>query len=345
MLFYLPKLALLRAAISAPSAAEPSRGRTPAASAESRHGASGLVRRIWFVLAFGTLSTAAGANTATWEKTVWQDEPAWTSTQGQIRAIVTEARTRLIYLGAKDGSLNLLNAPWPQVHPDKKNPWPNQGGHRFWLGPQSRWVWPPLPEWEYLASQDVSTETGALILHQAHLNSVYPAITREYAWEGNRLRCTARWHDNGQSYFGMHVVAVNTPFVITPRLEKNKEIPTGMVVAQMVDPEAPIQLPHPAIMVNGDTATVHSGIETIKLGFASQPLTIERQPGWKLSVQPGPSTAATSESPDHGYLSQIWVGDATHELAELEQLTPYLKGDAQGCCSSTIYLEATPPEP
>ena len=285
------------------------------------------------------------ANTATWEKTVWQDEPAWTSAQGPIRAIVTEARTRSIYLGAKDGSVNLLNAPWPQVHPDKKNPWPNQGGHRFWLGPQSRWVWPPPSEWEYSESHDATTGAGVLTLRHTRLNPEYPAITREYAWEGNRLRCTARWPETGRAYFGIHVVAVNTPFALSAHLERTPAAPAGLVVAQIVEPEAPIHLPRASIAIENDKALVKSGIETIKLGFASQPLTIERQPGWKLSVQPGPSTAATSESPDHGYLSQIWVGDATHELAELEQLTPYLKGDAQGCCSSTIYLEATPPNP
>lgn len=58
---------------------------------------------------------------------------------------------------------------------------------------------------------------------------------------------------------------------------------------------------------------------------------------------PGPSSVATRTCPDQGYLSQVWVGDKTHDLAELEQLTPQLKGDASGNCSSTIYIEATAP--
>jgi len=284
-------------------------------------------------------------NTATWEKTVWQGESAWISSQGRVRAVVSEARTRLIYLGAKDGSFNLLSAPCPLVHPDSNNPWPNQGGHRFWLGPQSRWIWPPPKEWEYSASLDTLAGASGLTLRHAQINSIYPAITREYAWEGDRLRCTVRWPDDGRAYFGIHVVAINTPFNATARLRKTLVVPAGLVVAQIIEPEAPIHLPRPAITIENDHATVQGGIETIKLGFASQPLTIERPHGWKLSVQPGPSTAATNESPDHGYLSQIWVGDATHDLAELEQLTPYLKGDANGHCSSTIYLEATPPNP
>ena len=288
-------------------------------------------------------TVASPANTPTWEKTVWQDEPAWISSQGAVRAVVTEARTRLIFLGDITGSFNLLNAPWPQVHPDKTNPWPNQGGHRFWLGPQSRWVWPPPSEWEYLASHDTSSASGVLTLHHAHVDPAYPAITREYAWEGNRLRCTASWSDDGQACFGIHVVAVNTPFAVTARLKKTPTAPAGLVVAQMAEPEAPIHLPHPSITITDKNATVHGGIKSIKPGFWPQPLTIERLYGWKLSVQPGPHTTATSESPDHGYLSQIWVGDTIHDLAELEQLTPYLKGDANGRCSSSIYLEATPP--
>ncbi|HOG94554.1 MAG TPA: hypothetical protein PLE80_13355 [Opitutaceae bacterium] len=39
----------------------------------------------------------------------------------------------------------------------------------------------------------------------------------------------------------------------------------------------------------------------------------------------------------------MWVGDSTQNLAELEQLTPYLVGDADGHCASSLYLRATAP--
>ena len=288
---------------------------------------------------------ASFAVNVTWKKTVWQGDPAWASTQGSVKAVVTETRARLIYLGASDGSLNLLNAPYPQALPGTTNPSPNQGGHRFWLGPQSRWAWPPPEEWEYSASLDAKVEAGVLTLHHPRINQSYPAITREYAWEGDRLRCTALWPDNGQSYFGLHIVAVNTPFLLTARLEKSKSAPEGLVSAQMVGPAAPLHLPHPSITVEEQHATVRSGIKRVKLGFVPQPLTIERPHSWSLSMQPGPCSNATNDSPDYGYLSQVWVGDATHDVSELEQLTPYLKGDAKGLCSSTIYLAATPPAP
>jgi hypothetical protein len=334
----------------APTRAAPQPGdvdRKRSASSQRELGVLPTVRsslRRTFLLFFATVtSTFAVVSTATWEKSEWQGEPAWVSSQGAVRAVVTEQRSRLIYLGSIDGSFNLLNAPSPQVLPGKNNPWPNQGGHRFWLGPQSRWNWPPLTEWEYAAVQDASSADGVLTLHHAHVNKDYPAITREYAWEGSRLRCTARWRDNGQHYFGLHVVAVNAPFAISARLEKTKDAPVGLVAARMVNPEPPIQLPHPSIEIKGDSALVRSGIKKVKLGFSLQSLSIDRPQGWKLSVLPGPSTVATSDVADQGYLSQVWVGDASNDLAELEQLTPYLKGDASGNCSSTIYIEATTP--
>jgi hypothetical protein len=138
-------------------------------------------------------------------------------------------------------------------------------------------------------------------------------------------------------------VAVNTPFVVSARLARTAAVPAGFVVARMVDPEPPIRLPRPAVTIDADHSIVRSGVEIVKLGFVPQPLSIDRPRGWRLSVQPGPGAVATSEVPDEGYLSQVWVGDDSHDLAELEQLTPHLQGDATGACSSTIFIEATPP--
>lgn len=289
-----------------------------------------------------TLASALTAATP-WQKTTWHGEPAWSSSQGNVAAIVSEARERLIYLGASDGSQNLLNAPTPLVRPDATHPGPNQGGHRFWLGPQHRWIWPPLAEWEYSAAESVSADSPVLTIHEPHVNPDYPAITREYAWEGARLRCTARWHDDGQPYFGLHVVPVDTPMTITVKLVKWDEVPAGMVAARMVAPEPPLHLPHPAVAVAGERATLTAGAKKLKAGFAPQALTIDRPHGWKLSVQPGPFEGVALGSADQGYLSQVWVGGPDDTLAELEQLSPYLHGDAQGNCASSIYIEAIPP--
>lgn len=285
------------------------------------------------------VSVSRADGTARWQSVQWQGEAAWASTAGSVQAVVSEARARLVYLGAADGSLNLLNAPSPQPPAGQ-----NQGGHRFWLGPQYRWVWPPLKEWEFSAAAKVTARSdGTLVLEQPHHDTKYPALTREYAWLGSRLRCTVRWRSNGLPVFGLHVIPVNAPVQITARLLKWEEVPQGMVPARMVDVPAPLQLPDPAISLANDTATIRSGIKRLKLGFIPQILQIERAQGWKLAVGPGPYEGLAVGSADQGYLSQIWVGDAKDELAELEQLSPYLIGDASGLCASSIEVEAVPP--
>ena len=286
-----------------------------------------------------SMNTSPSVTAPAWEKSTWQGEPAWASIHGPVRAIVSEARARLIYLGAADGSYNLLNAPAPRPAEGQ-----NQGGHRFWLGPQYRWVWPPLKEWEFSAAAQVSTRAdGTLVVSQPQLDKNYPALTREYAWEGDRLRCTVRWQSDGRPYFGLHVIPVDAPMEIQTKLVKWDETPHGIVNARMVEPVPAFELPHPAIAVDGDTATLRSGIQNAKLGFAPQSLTIARPHGWTLSVAPGPYEGVPLGSADQGYLSQVWVGDSTQNLAELEQLTPYLVGDADGHCASSLYLRATAP--
>jgi hypothetical protein len=304
--------------------------------------ASPLLRRLSAVFLLMTALTTSRAESL-WERIVWKGEPAWVSSRGAVSAVVSEARSRLIYLGAADGSLNLLNAPVPAPAPANRSDSPNWGGHRFWLGPQTRWVWPPPVEWEHSAAAGSETRGAVLMLRQPRIDPEYPAITREYEWDGARLRCTARWLDDGRPCFGLHVVAVNVPFAVTVRLVKGAEAPAGMVAAQMVDPPSPLTLPHAAITVDGDRATVRAGVVVAKLGFVPQALVIERPGGWKLSMQPGPHEGVALVAPDHGYVSQVWVGDKNADLAELEQLTPCLRGDAAGRCASTIYLEATAP--
>jgi hypothetical protein len=286
---------------------------------------------------------AMSSAASTWQKTTWRGETAWSSINGPVRAVVTEWRARLIYLGSVDGTCNLLNAPYPRVLPTLQDRWPNQGGHRFWLGPQKRWIWPPPTEWEYSAAAQVAPAGDQLNVQHARLSPAYPLLAREYAWDGSRLRCTVRWLDDGPPFFGMHVVPVDLPFTGTAQLVKTGAVPHGVVEVQMDDARPDGFLPHPALTLRNGLALLTAGRRVLKAGFAPQPLHAERAQHWRLTVHPGPYEGIPAGAPDYGYLSQIWVGSVEHDLAELEQLTPYLRGDRQGRCASSIYIEATPP--
>lgn len=288
-------------------------------------------------------SASLPGSSTTWRKTRWRGESAWCAENGPVLAVVTEVRCRLIYLGAIDGTANLLNAPYPRQLPGEQNRWPNQGGHRFWLGPQKTWVWPPPTEWEFASAISVSVADGVLTLHQPQLDPAYPAIHRDYEWDDGRLRCTARWCDGDRAFFGMHVVPVDLPFRGGASLRKTESTPLGFVEVTLEGARSSGFLPHPSVTTDDAHATLHDSRRVIKAGFPAQSLTIERAAGWQLTVSPGPHEGAAGEAPDQNCLSQIWVGGPEHDLAELEQLTPYLRGDAQGCCASTIYLAAVPP--
>jgi hypothetical protein len=203
-------------------------------------------------------------------------------------------------------------------------------------------VWPPLADWEYSAAQAVQLQHDCLVLEQPRQNPAYPAITREYAWVDHQLRCTARWTDPQGEFFGMHVVAVDTPMTASALLVRCPQVPLGLVQVQMDDTAPDDFLPHPAVSL-GDRAIVHSGEARLKVGFVRQPLTVDRPAGWQLSVQPGPHCGTVGPLPDHGYLSQIWVGGPEDDFAELEQLTPYLRNEGPHPCASTLFLAAIPP--
>lgn len=275
----------------------------------------------------------------------WRGEPAWVSTDRLALAVVTETRSRLIYLGSLDGTHNLLNAPYPHVLPTAEERWPNQGGHRFWLGPQKNWIWPPPTEWEFSAAVAARSADGVLTLIQPQFDSAYPALVREYAWDRSRLRCTAWWRPGDRHFFGMHIVPVDLPFTAEAGLHPCADLPLGLVEITLDGASLSGFLPHPALHVKECRATLQGGLRTFKAGFPVQPLTVQRSAGWRLSVAPGPHEGVAVALPDSNCLSQIWVGGPEYDLAELEQLTPYLAASRDGRCASTIFLAALPPHP
>jgi hypothetical protein len=287
------------------------------------------------------LSSSGAASS--WESTRWQDEPAWTAVSGELRATVSERRARLIYLGPFDGSHNLLHAP--DLGPDA-GPEADFGGHRFWLGPQRRWIWPPPADWEHAAATRATTEAAGAVLILLHpqTDPAYPALTREYAWEGERLRCTVRWSagEADPTWFALHVVAVATPFAIELDLAPSPAAPHGLVRAETVEPAEPFAPPHPAVTLTNGRATLTAGLSSGKFGFTPQPLVLPRPGGWTLTVSPALNQGLAGEAPDAGHLTQVWVGQ-TQPFAELEQLSPYLSpAEGTAACASTIWIEAAP---
>ena len=292
-----------------------------------------------FALLFVCMQPIAAGQTG-WSRTEWNTEPAWVSESGPFKAVVSESRSRLIYLGPATGDANLLSAPSPLPAPTAKESAPNWGGHRFWLGPQSRWKWPPVRDWEFAAIAEAKAADGVLTLLHPRTDAAYPQLQREYAWEGGRLRCTVGWKGGGEPSYGMHVIAVDAPTTLSGRLHAWDRVPHGVVGINGDTPNTTDPLPHPAITVRDGVAYARTGAGTAKLGFYPQALE-NRRGEWTLVMHPGPTSGTPLESPDHGYLSQIWVGPAAYSFCELEQLTPFMLPAADGWCSSTVYLEVS----
>lgn len=295
--------------------------------------------RFNWVFIFAVLLAPTVVAAQSWQKTTWNDEPAWVAKNGAQEAVVSETRSRVIYIGPVSGEQNLLSAPVPKAAPTAKISAPNWGGHRFWLGPQSRWGWPPNADWEFSAAQSVKVAGDKLLLTEVHHDLRYPAIERTYAWEGERLRCTARWRAGDKPYYGMHVVAIDVPAEIEASLAAWEDVPFGLVGVRGDHPNAANPLPHPAVVVKDGRAAIKTGIAVGKFGFYPQTLSVKRG-DWTLLVHNGPIEGTPIESPDFGYVTQLWVGDARATFCELEQITPFLLPDAEGWCGSTIYLQA-----
>lgn len=277
---------------------------------------------------------------AAWTSTLFLNAPAWESQNGPLVAIVSASRCRLLYFGATDRSNNLLSAPDQAPNPSKDEA-PNWGGHRFWLGPQARWVWPPLRDWEFAEARTITTMGDRLVVEHPQTDPNYPALIRTYSWEGQALNCTVTWKDDGRAYYGMHVFAVDAPAKLTCSLSKSPQCPEGAVLVAMDGFKTTGLTDTPALLFNGDRLEISSGsTEQAKVGLFPQALELTRRDGWTLRLSPGSFTGIPIGSSDAGLLTQLWVGSHEHSFAELEQLSPILLGGAEGLCSSTCLLYA-----
>lgn len=287
---------------------------------------------------FALLAASLSAADAEWRSTKWHDEAAWVSTHGKLKAIVSVDRSRLIFFGPAESETNLINAPWPKNQPSEKEISPNWGGLRFWLGPQSRWIWPQPKDWEFSAADQVEAKGAHLILHESHRDPKYPQIVRDYSWDGDRLRCEVRWQKGEQPFYAMHVLPIDLPAEVNVQLQPWEDVPQGFVLIKDFKPVANPPA-HPSIELNGSTARLKTGVMMAKFGFAPQPLSA-RLKGYVLTLSPGPLHGTAVESPDYGYHTQVWVGGPNVTFCEIEQITPFLLPAEDGWCGSTVFVEA-----
>lgn len=174
---------------------------------------------LFAVLGVFSLLTRADA---TWSRTEWRGERAWTASSRGWTAIVSEERARLVSLAPADGGASLLYAEQKDVF--------SWGGHRFWLGPQSAWTapWPPPEDWERSAAAELTADGDTLRVKQARTDANYPAIERSYVWRDGVLSCTVSWRD--PRFQGIHIVQVPKEAVVRVRRAPSEAAPLGYVL-------------------------------------------------------------------------------------------------------------------
>lgn len=264
-----------------------------------------------------------------WTPTTWNGEPAYQSRQGDILAIVSLSRARLMHFGpAEQPNLNLLNDPGLQQPADRSS-YLNWGGHRFWLGPQKRWRWPPSHDWEFSPAIEHRANGADLILVLPHTDKPYPRVERVYRWREGQLECAGRWQASDEPWYAMHVVAVDPLQELSLKTTPTPEAPLGFVRVTQEEPITEGLLPHPALSPQNGRLHISPRAESLKLGFPIQTIRYEKS-GYTLLVAHGHYHGAVLSAPDHGFLTQIWFGkpsDAT--FSELEQISPFLQPDPE----------------
>lgn len=274
---------------------------------------------------------------ADWQPVEWRGGSAWVSETDAGRAIVSEARGRLVHFGPAESDLNLLNeveAVEPYRDGADSNNW---GGHRFWLGPQKTWVWPPNPDWEFSAARSVEVTGSRLVVTMPDSEDDFPGLVREYFWERDRLGCRVSWSGTDRPFYGMHVFAVPAGTRPVVRPIDTVDVPLGLVKVTHDLPVRLENLPPGARATSAGALEFQPDAEAIKLGFPPQDLE-GRGAGWSLLVSPARVTGRIIHPPDFGFLTQIWVCPEGGDFLELEQISPYLVPEDGGTASSLVFL-------
>ena len=282
------------------------------------------------VVVYLGVSLATNVVAAEWRAATWQGERAWASSSRGWTAIVSEERARLIALTPPGAATNLLFA-------ELKNEF-SWGGHRFWLGPQATWVspWPPPADWERSAAARVDAEDSVLRVTHPRTNANYPQIVRTYAWRGGVLHCTASWSD--ARFQGIHVVQIPASAVVRVKRRVSESLPLGYVLLPIYRRNGLLtdRAVSPAVAkVEGDDITLRGSNVTEKIGVPPQEIVAEIGTH-RLTLRRGTMTGMSSNRPDLGMLTQVFLGSEESVFTEIEQLTPL---GGEGEAMSEILIE------
>jgi hypothetical protein len=277
------------------------------------------------------------ASAPRWTRDTWNEEPAWVSDSGEWRAIVSEHRARLIYLGPKDGTTNLLYAP---VAPKEFRP---RGGHLFWLGPQSEWngrwgAWPPPEEWEQLPAHRAEVEGDSLRLALPRPDKTRPQLTRAYRWENGVLHCRAAWSGGAGDHQAMHLLQLPSHTIVETRLSTKTPPRFVRFDTKGKQESVPEALGESATLLPGGLVRMQSHVEPDKYGFPPGTLHA-RIDAYRLTLGRGTIEGPALESPDQGFDTQVYLGGSTWPFVELEHLSPRLKNWGETENVFTIWIK------
>ena len=264
-------------------------------------------------------------STSDWHQTIWNDEKAWESTSSGWTAIVSEERSRLVSLAEADHGENLL-----YVSSKDAMSW---GGHLCWLGPQSQWKdnWPPAMDWERSSATAVRASRTLLTVTHPHTDLKYPGLTRSYQWRKGVLHCNLSWQ--GGYHHAIHIVQVPRWSIIHLHRAITKDFPLGYGMPKFSGPIetlADVAIHGEVGRVDGDRMTLWHANLSEKIAVEPQELIAEIG-DHQLKIRRGAESGCTEAAPDHGLLTQVFVGDWQNPFIELEQLSPYANNNSAEC--------------
>jgi hypothetical protein len=302
---------------------------------KSIHGSSlaAAVLLVAFAVVSSPMRATAAASAADWSPAVWHGERAFSSQAQGWKAIVSIERGRLIYFGRAAGDTNLLRAPATR---DRPFDW---GGHRLWLGPQYTWPggWPPPVAWEKSAAESAAVTGGRLQLVVPDAGGGWPRIVREYYWRDGQLHCAARIHGGTRPAQVIHIVQLPPTAEVEVRATPKAAIPNGYVVLAIGTPTPPKKIFTPPPHVSGPAEKLKlQYLDRVeKLGFLPQTL-VARIGGWGLRVGRGATEGRAVTTPDEGFVTQVYLGNDSTPVIELEQLSPTWAAGTDACFELTL---------